>query len=305
MKPSPRRILLAAWVLSAVTPCLVAQDLTPTQGKHGETDLDGVRILHQQPRPLTSPFPLGAKGADIPALTFLAPEQMAAADRALVDQDQEEIERRANLQGFRLGDEAQGQAAWGYEQAVCPVFPEHVVLEYSRDNGAGDITLFAVVLPRGEGHVRVIPVRRRSYSLFTPAPANELTINDFNQMVKEQGHGVDPDWMTLGLCYAALAGGHVRAALQALTPDQEHYPLFYPAKLTLSYKTGGAEIHFADVTPHTKAMDWELLFGPSGRLLKVKHTVSTELVETPVSPKALPPWTPTRQAIVEIPKPGN
>jgi hypothetical protein len=206
---------------------------------------------------------------------------MSAADRALADENQEEIERRANLQGFGLsrGDRASG---WGYEQAVCPVFPEHVVLEYSKDNGEGDITLFTAVVPRGgDGHVRVIPVQRRGYSLFTPSPSNAITLNDFNHIVKEEGHGPDPDWLTLGLCYAALAGGHVRAALMAANTEQEQYPLLVPAKLTVAYK-GGAVVRFADTTPHVKNMDWVMTFGADGRLMKVKHSNSTDLVERPV-----------------------
>ena len=134
--------------------------------------------------------------------------------------------------------------------------------------------------------MRVIPVRRRGYSLFTPSSSNELTINDFNHMVKEGQQGLNPDWLTLGLCYAALAGGHVRAALVPKMPQEEHFPLFPPATLTVGGK-GGAEVHFADTTPRTRTTDWVLLFSPTGRLLKVKHTASTVIVERPLSTVAL------------------
>jgi hypothetical protein len=132
--------------------------------------------------------------------------------------------------------------------------------------------------------VRVIPVRRRSYSLWTPAPSNALTINDFNHMVQEGQEGLNPDWLTLGLCYAALAGGHVRAALVPQSAADEVYPLFAPAKLNLTIsEKSGAEILFVDVTPHSKAMNWNLNFDSKGRLLKVKHSVSGEVVEKPVA----------------------
>jgi hypothetical protein len=242
----------------------------------------GLRVVELHPKPYQTPFPLDAKpGETRDRLDFLVPEQMTTADRNLAEANQGEIARRAELQGFNLERTISGEGSWGYEQAVCPVFPDHLILEYSRINGDGDVTLFSAVIPRGDGHVRVIPVRRRSYSLWTPSASNALTINDFNHMVQEGHEGLSPDWLTLGLCYAALAGGHVRAALVAKTPNDEVYPLFVPAKLTVTEKAG-AEILFADVTPHSKAMDWVLRFDAKVRLLKVKHTVSAEILEKPV-----------------------
>jgi hypothetical protein len=254
-----------------------------TQATGASTEMQGVTVREIHPKaapPML--FPLNAKTVRVEKLEFRAPEQMTAADRDLAEANQGEIARRAGLQGFDL----ERGAGWGYEQAVCPVFPQHLILEYSRDNGRGDVTLFSAVIPRGEGHVRVIPVRRRGYSLWTPASSNAITLNDFNHMVVEGHEGLSPDWLTLGLCYAALAGGHVRAALVAQTPAEEVYPLLTPAKLTVSGK-GGAEMYFADATPHVKAMDWVLIFAQNGRLMKVKHTVSGEIVERPVAGTAV------------------
>jgi hypothetical protein len=234
-----------------------------------------------------SPFPLDGRGASLQQLEFRTQAQMTPEDARVAEGAQVAIEERAARQGFNLnrtvGAEPDG---WEYEQAVCPVFPDHLILEYSRDRGHGDISLFSAVVPRGgQGHVRVIPVRRRSYSLWTPTPTNALTLNDFNHMVKESPNGLDPDWLTLGLCYAALAGGHVRAALAARAPAEEHYPLFHPAMLRV-LSTTGVEVRFADVTPYTapkaKAMDWVMSFAQDGRLLKVKHQVADEIIERPL-----------------------
>jgi hypothetical protein len=259
----------------------------PVEDVHG----DKVREIH--PVAMPTPFALDADvGKTVPALAFRAPEAMTAADRTLVEANETEIARRAELLGFRLdatGSEARGDGGWGYEQAVCPVFPEHVVLEYSRMNGAGDVSLFSAVIPRGEGHVRVIPARRRSYSLFTPAPSNALTLNDFNHIVKEEPAGLSPDWLTLGLCYSALASGHVRAALQAVRPEDEVYPLFLPAIVRVS-KKGGAE-----------AMKWELKFAQNGRLLKVRYKDSKGLAEKPVVQTATEvPGKPTNQVVMDV-----
>jgi hypothetical protein len=245
-------------------------------------NLPGVTVRAVHPKVVTSPFPMNGSTGRRQALEFRSPEQMTAADRELAEANEAEIARRAGLQGFNLERGGGEQGSWGYEQAVCPVFPEHLILGYSRSNGNGDVTLFSAVIPRGEGHVRVIPVRRRSYSLWTPASSNALTINDFNHMVLEGHEGLNPDWLTLGLCYAALAGGHVRAALIPQSAAEEAFPMLAPATLTLE-KKGGAEVDFADATPQTKAMDWVLSFAPNGRLLKVKHVASGRLVERPVA----------------------
>jgi hypothetical protein len=239
-------------------------------------NFNGLKVQEIHPRPIRTPIPIDAPTSSAPSLEFRSQEQMNAADRSLADASQTEIARRAGLQG--LGFEANGPGGWGYEQAVCPIFPEHLILEYSRTNSKGDVSLFSAVVPRGDGHVRVIPVERRGNSLFTPAGANALTVNDFNHIVEEEHHGLSPDWLTLGLCYAALAGGHVRAQLRAQTPEAERFPLLAPPRLSVSYNKPGAEVYFADFTPQKTSRDWELFFSADGRLLNVKHGVAPQLM---------------------------
>jgi len=305
MKPSfLQGVLPVVGLIIAVSTCAA-------QGQ-AHDDLHGLHIAQLPMRPTPTPFPLDARTGRVQELEFRSPEQMTAADKTLAESAQGEIERRAALQGFRgvgnansAEEEISRNGGWGYEQAVCPVFPEHLILEYSRINGAGDVTLFSAVVPRAEGHVRVIPVRRRSYSLWTPASSNALTLNDFNHMVKEGETGLSPDWLRLSLCYAALAGGHVRAALVAGKPADESYPLLAPAKLSVSRK-GGATVYFADSTPEVKHLQWSLVFAQSGRLMKVRHDGARELVEKPVVGSASEvKGTPTRESAVDLGKTQN
>jgi hypothetical protein len=236
--------------------------------------MQGLQISYPALKPIPTPFPLGQKFGRVQALEFRAPEAMTTEDRAVADGGQDEITRRAELQGFHLTE----GSGWGYEQAVCPAFPEHVVLEYSRLNGPGDVTLFSAVVPRGSvGHVRVIPVRRRGYSLWTPASSNALTLNDFNHMVKEGG--LSPDWMTLSLCYTALAAGHVRAALIPETRADETYPLAEPAMLTVNAKKAGAEVRMVDTAKPRPKGEWLFEFDGLGHLKKVKK-VEPEILTT-------------------------
>lgn len=294
MLSSLRTALLPLLLIAAVTGSRAQSSASDQKG-----NLPGVTVRQIHPKVVTSPFPMNGSTGRRQALEFRSPEQMTAADRELAEANEAEIGRRAGLQGLNLERDGGAQGSWGYEQAVCPVFPEHLILEYSRSNGNGDVTLFSAVIPRGEGHVRVIPVRRRSYSLWTPASSNALTINDFNHMVLEGHEGLNPDWLTLGLCYAALAGGHVRAALIPQSAADEAFPMLAPAKLTLE-KTGGAEVDFADATPKTKAMDWVLEFDPKGRLAKVKHVASEKLVERPVASSKEPMERPVAGTVIDV-----
>ena len=312
MLSSLNRIALVCALMAAAPGCF-AQSAGPassTPGQSADSPQLSVRELH--PKTAPTPFPVNARTKSRQELEFRPVEQMTAADRELAEANEAEIARRAGLQGFR-GVGGVGQAemepskddGWGYEQAVCPVFPGHLILEYSRGNGDGDVTLFAAVVPRGEGHVRVIPVRRRGYSLWTPASSNALTINDFNHMVQEGHEGLSPDWLTLGLCYTALAGGHVRAALAARTAEEEVYPLVAPAMLTVGAK-GGAEVRLDDATPKTKPMSWTLSFDGRGRLLKVRHTGAPELVEKPVRGAPMEVHgVPVHGSVIEATKPEN
>ena len=300
MRSVVRRLLLAGLLAGLSLPLGFASFAS------AQEDMQGVKVTELHPVATPTPFPLDVGTGSAQSLDFRAPEQMTAADRALGDASQAEIARRAALQGFYLNGGRHEAAAggWGYEQAVCPVLPDHLVLEYSRDAGPGDVTLFSVVIPRETAgdHVRVIPVRRRSYSLFTPAASNALTLNDFNHLVKAEPGHLSPDWLTVGLCYAALAGGHVRAALQASLPSDEHYPLFAPASLSVSSK-GGAEVRFVDTAPRETTMVWDLSFAQDGRLVKVRHSPATGLQEKAVIGNAAEvKGVPVKGNAVEIPE---
>lgn len=287
------------------------------------TTVDGLKVKQLHPPPIPTPFDLRSRGPVVQELQFLSPEAMTRTDRDLFDSSQDEIAERASRQGFNLEKTGDRPSDWGYEQAVCPAFPQHLILEYSRDNGQGDLTLLSVVIPRGEGHIRVIPARRRGYSLFTPVASNDITLNDFNHIVLEEGlrERVDShrksktlsqdhvlggvDWLTLGLCYSALASGHVRAGLQPDQAADQKYPLAIPALLRVSQR-GGADVRFADTTPDVKSMQWELHFAQDGRLLKVRHTKSSLLYESPVRGQIEnSKGTPTRQGVVDLSKTGN
>ena len=245
----------------------VGQGATEGQGTAPDSRaVVGLKIREMHPADVRTPFPFGSPTGSASKLEFLAAAEMSAEDRALAESSQAEIVRRARLQGLVYG----AGSGWGYEQAVCPAFPGHLVLEYSRRSGAGDVSLFAAVVPRGSGHVRVIPVSRRGFTLFTLAGENTLTIHDFNAIVAEEKLGLDADWLSLGLCYAALAGGHARSGLVAEGSAQERYPLIEPSMLKVSYRKPGAVVLLSNAEAPKGGRSLALRFSARGHLEQVK-----------------------------------
>jgi hypothetical protein len=164
------------------------------------------RVRKATPRPL--PFPLGGEAtAPAAALEFRFFDQMSPRDRDLAAGAESTIGERAGFAGLEFN-----QGKWSYQQVVCSALPGHLFLQFTRNNGIGDVSVFSASIPRsGDGQVRIIPILRRGYSLFSPAPINALTISAFNHIRAEEQAGETPYWLATGLCYAALAGAHPKA----------------------------------------------------------------------------------------------
>jgi len=186
-------------------------------------------------------------------IRMLSPEQMSESDRNLEAEAESSI---AELAGF--ADIAFNQGQWNYLELVCPAFPNHMFLRFSRNSGAGDVSVFSASVPRnGEGRVRIIPIERRSYTLFSPAPINALTVAAFNRIRSEE-HPEALDWLSGALCYAALAGANPQIA-SSTTP------------ILANRRDGGTIIHFTDAASQPAPMEWSLIFDPKGRLVKATH----------------------------------
>ena len=202
-----------------------------------------------------------------------AAEEMTAQDRAEAADAEASIGEKAGFMG--LGYD---QGKWTYKQLVCPALPNHLFLQYTRNKGVGDVSLFSASVPRGgEGRVRIIPIQMRGYSLFSPAPINALTISAFNHIRAEEhaaGEGA-PDWLGTALCYAALAGGHPQAAhlpgMDAGRVDENAKDVVAPTAMMEVEVNGGATLSFADVAATRRSMEWTMIFDRKGILLKARH----------------------------------
>jgi hypothetical protein len=221
-------------------------------------------------REVLPPMPFLAEGATpgrLYSIDFRSSGEMAQEDRDLEAGAEPAIGERARLLGLEF---VPGQ--WSYRQVECTALPGHLLLQFTRNQGAGDVSVFTASIPRsGGGRVRVVPVERRGYSLFSPAPVNALTIAAFNRIRAEEQPGRAPDWVATGLCYAALAGAQAHAAMPEERSEDKKFLVGAGAVLEIPGQ-GGAEVRFMELAETPRPMDWSMSFDGKGRLLKAEHT---------------------------------
>jgi hypothetical protein len=222
-------------------------------------------------RTVVTPFPPGAGPLEIArSIQLRSPDAMTEPDRLLEADAESSIAERAGYANLAFN---QGQ--WSFTQLLCPALPNHLFLRFTRNNGVGDVSVFSASIPRNnEGHIRIIPIERRSYSLFSPAPINALTIAAFNRIRAEDHSDSTPDspvsWLGTALCYAALAGANPMAAPQS-APGSKQYPSASAPSLEI-LAAGGAVARFTDFSAAPRPMEWALVFSNRGKLLKATHS---------------------------------
>jgi hypothetical protein len=138
---------------------------------------------------------------------------MKQEDKDLAANSTAAIRKRAEFHdlGFDEGD-------WQHSQLDCPALPQHLFLRFTRNRGAGDVSMFTASIPREQGgRVQVIPILRRGYSPISPAPVNKGTIGAFNEIRAEEHVGEKADWPALTMCFAALSSSRWDEPKSALT----------------------------------------------------------------------------------------
>ncbi|MGD0830700.1 MAG: hypothetical protein ABR907_07145 [Terracidiphilus sp.] len=231
-----------------------------------------------QPSPATvpaqrpMPFPPGSAAGSASSIQFVAEASMSQQDRELAAASDSAIAERATAEDldFKL-------SGWTREQLVCSALPNHLFLRYTREDGKGDTSVFSASIPRrGAGRVRVIPILRRGYSLFSPAPVNALTVAVFNHILEEEDAQKNPGWLATGLCYAALAGAHPLTIAEDQTAATNQAGARIPpaasAPMLEIPVEGGAVISFTDIAARPRPMDWTMTFDGKGKLLAATHS---------------------------------
>lgn len=281
--------ILALLLFSLMGLQLAAQ--TEPAGQTGQTSQDGNTAVPAKPhnnnlpsiKPVLNYFPgHGDDGQAVKPLfpsrseknrknmlEFRSEEEMNAADHSLVINAEGTIAERTRFADLDF-DAAPGNP-WAMQEAVCPALPRHIIVQFTRNRGKGDVSVFTAVIPRDpDGRIRIIPVEKRGYSLFSPAPVNAITISVFNRIRAEEKATVQPDWLTLGLCYASMAGARPKADLIATDTYSDPMPEGRPATLVME-TNGTAKIIFVDMAALPVPMEWTMNFDKHGRLLKAVH----------------------------------
>ena len=229
---------------------------------------------------ILTPFSIDAlPSASAQLIEFRSENEITEQDRELATNAEPSIREGAELAGIEFD-----QGKWADQQLVCPALPGHLFLLFKWDNGAGDVSLFSAAIPRqGPGRVRIIPIQRRGFSLFSPAAVNALTIATFNRIRADEPGNNTADWLSIALCYASLAGAHPQTSpLPGKSADAD-LALSFPPTLEVG-GSGESTVRFVDVTASRPAMQWTLTFNSKGQLLRVIKIATPEYVVHPVPP---------------------
>lgn len=230
------------------------------------------------------PFPTDTKQQKpVYTVEFRSADEINERDRLLIANSESSVAEHAAFAGLKYE-----QGGWSYSQIVCPAFPNHLFVQYTRSNGDRDVSLFSASIPRnGDGRVRVVPILKRSYSLFSPAPINALTISAFNHIRAEEGEQANADWLGNALCYAALAGARPEILPHAAVAAV-HKPIpALTAMLDVELTAHGDEvIRFDDAAAQPHPMQWTMTFTRRGRLIKATHKRADLVTAKPVPQKS-------------------
>jgi hypothetical protein len=229
------------------------------------------------PKPFST---IATRQTPLYTVEFRSAEQLTQQDRLLLADAESSIAEHAGFAGLEYQ-----QDHWNYRQIVCPTFPNHLFLQYTRNNGDGDMSVFSASVPRnGAGRVRIVPILKRGYLLFSPAPINALTISAFNHIRAEEGEAANSDWLGNALCYAALAGSQPQIVPRDAEPAVHKAIPALTAAMDVETQAHGMEvIRFADAAARPHAMEWSMTFTHQGRLTKATHKPASMRTAIPAS----------------------
>src|SRR5258708_10041940 len=167
---------------------------------YGQTSSEQISVPSFKARPVPEPVEPKPFSIEAPkkkpafSIEFRSAEEMSEQDRLLVADAESSIAEHAGFAGFALD-----RTTWSYQQMVCPALPNHLFLRDMRNTGTGDVSVFSASIPRdGEGRVRVMPILRRGYSLFSRAPINAPTISAFNH-IRAQEPELTASWCLVAI----------------------------------------------------------------------------------------------------------
>ncbi len=214
-----------------------------------------------------------------------SPEQMGAADAALVRARQQAISDEALFFGYDLRS-----GTWSYDQVLCPEIPDYLILHYRGRYRNGTTSLFTALVPRVANRVMVVPVVYRNATPYDSAASAERTISVFNRVfpgpIAEADTQPSGNWLGLALSFAAVAGAEPTVPK---TPAPE--PAFVRAPIARVEAAPHYRIHdlqFADLVGRNQYTIWNISLNDDGRVIRASESTtpipySAAMPETAVS----------------------
>lgn len=239
------------------------------------------------------------------SLQHLAADEMDDGDRELLHKRQKELNTEAQFYSYDLT-----AGSWTYDQTVCPVLPEILLLHYLQKFPDGSESLFTALIPRGPGRVRVVPVLYRNASPYIPAVKNPRNFALFNSLVPAPVAKKDSDpegqWLSLGVCFAEVVGGRPNV------PDQPSLDAATIKAPLATYRFDAAtkqrQIQFSDRDAAKVYTIWTISLNDDGRVTGAENedyaTYVARIVQPPLPPGTTRPAAPPSVVTPTAPEPS-
>jgi hypothetical protein len=196
-------------------------------------------------------------------LDHRTPAQFDPADVSLIRAKQREIAGEAAFFGYDLS-----ASGWDYDQSVCPLLPDELVLHYRRPFRDGAQSLFTALVPRSPGRVFVVPVLYRNATPFRSATGSQRSISVFNRVVPADlaAKAIQPEgkWLDLGLCYADIVYAHANVLNRS--GDEVGLARAPLPLLHVSEESSVRGITFTDRNAPGQYLVWNLTLNGKGRV---------------------------------------
>jgi hypothetical protein len=205
-------------------------------------------------------------------LEHRSPEQLEPEDAALLKKRKRDVLAEAEFYGYDMS--AKG---WSYEQSVCPLMPDFVMLRYSSKDAAGAESLFTILVPRSGGRIRIVPVLNHGATRFKPAPLDPRNYQLFSQLVPAEvavkNSGPDGKWILLSICFAEMTGARPQVPNDpSLDIRMIKAP---PPILRISINGKDHEVRFTDPISPKEYRLWEISYNGAGQITSVNDDVQS------------------------------
>ncbi len=227
------------------------------------------------------------------------PNQIDPADASVIRAKQREIVNEAAFFGYDLGAPARNpSASWTFDQSVCPLIPDELVLHYRRQFPNGAQSLFTALVPRGPGRVFVVPVLYRNATPFRAATGSERSIAVFNRVVPADAaaQAAQPEgkWLLLALCYADIVYAHANVLNRA--GNETGLARAPVPMLHISEASTARSVTFTDRNAPGEYLVWSLALNGKGRItaasaLQLSDYIAKVRTGAPPTTKPMPQGT--------------